>query len=172
MTFDTDINRYELYAQIAPYSGYTFGYGFVHTDREIYPNVEFDLVVPIFLKKTYDYYEYVDVKRDNTIIPLNRQEVNPFFIELSFFDDVDRVGLQNGYQLTNSMVEFIKTRRSDMSTMTNQEVREWFNNYGFFELPWNKGQSNETTLAEIENQGILLNTITGRAKLFNIAINT
>lgn len=112
MTFDTDINKYEVYAQIAPATAYTFGYGFVHTDRNVYPNLEFDVYIPLFLKKTYDYYEYVDVKRDEAIVPLNRQEVNPYFIELSFFDGVDRVGLQNGYQLTNSMVEFIRTRRS------------------------------------------------------------
>jgi hypothetical protein len=70
------------------------------------------------------------------------------------------------------MVEFIRTRRSNVINMTDQQLREWFNNYGFYELPWNKGDSNETTLAEIETYGILLNTITGRAKLFNITINT
>lgn len=172
MIFDTEINRYELFAQTAPYSAYTFGYGFVHSDREIKPWSEFDLVLPVFLKKTYDFTEYVDVKKDEEIIPISRQEINPFFIELSFFDDVERVGLQNGYQLTNSMVEFIKTRRSDLTGMSNQEIRAWFNDYGFYELPWNKGQSNETTLIEIENQGILLDTITGRAKIFNININT
>jgi hypothetical protein len=172
MIFDTDINKYELYAQIAPTTAYTFGYGFVHTDRKIYPNIEFDVFIPLFLKKTYDYYEYVDVKKDETIVPLNRQEVNPYFIELSFFDNVDRVGLQNGYQLTNSMVEFIRTRRSDLNGYTDQGIREWFDTYGFYELPWNKGQANETTLAEIETNGILLNTITGRAQLFNIDINT
>ena len=172
MTFDTDINKYEVYAQIAPTTAYTFGYGFVHTDRKIYPNIEFDIHIPIFLKKTNDYYEYVDVKRDETIIPINRQEVNPYFIEFSFFDNVDRVGLQNGFQLTNSMVEFIRTRRSDLNGYTDQQIREWFDRFGFYELPWNKGQANETTLAEIETNGILLNTITGRAQLFNIDINT
>ena len=172
MTFDSEINRYELYAQIAPNSAYTFGYGFVHTDREVRPNSEFDLVVPIFLKKTSDYYEYVDVKRDDKIAILNRQEINPFFIELSFFDDVDSVGLKNGYQLTNSMVEFIRTRRSDLTGMIDQEVRVWFDNFGIYQLPWNKGESNETTLAEIETNGILMNTIIGRAQLFNIEINT
>jgi hypothetical protein len=172
MIFDTDINKYELYAQTTPLSSNTLGYGFVHTDRNVYPNVEFDVFLPVFLQKTYDYYEYVDVKRDDTIVALNRQEVNPYFIELSFFDQVQRVGLQSGYQLTNSMVAFIRTRRSDLSNMTDQQVREWFDKYGFYELPWNKGQANETTLAEIETQGILLNTITGRAQIFNITINT
>ena len=172
MIFDTDIDRYEIYAQVAPDTGYTFGYGFVHTNREVYPNIEFDVFIPVFLKKTYDYYEYVDVKKDDTIIPLNRQEVNPYFIELSFFDDVDRAGLKNGYQLTNSMVEFIRTRRSDLVGYSDQQIREWFDKNGFYELPWNKGQANETTLAEIETNGILLNTITGRAQLFNIDINT
>ena len=42
MTFDTDINKYEVYAQIAPTTAYTFGYGFVYTDRKIYPNIEKD----------------------------------------------------------------------------------------------------------------------------------
>jgi hypothetical protein len=172
MTFDTDINKYELYAQTTPLSSNTLGYGFVHTDRKVYPNVEFDLFLPIFLQKTYDYCEYVDIKRDEAIIPLNRQEINPYFIELSFFDDVNAVGLKNGYQLTNSMVDFIRTKRSDLGSMTNQEVREWFDKKGIYELPWNKGTSNETTLAEIETNGILIDTIIGRAQLFNITINT
>lgn len=172
MVFDSEINRYEVYAQTSPYSAYTFGYGFVHNNRQVMPNIEFDVYISIFLKKTYDYYEYVDVKRDETIVPINRQEVNPFFIELSFFDDVNRVGIKSGYELTNSMVDFIRTRRGDISNFTDQEIREWFDKYGFYELPWNKGQSNETTLAEIETNGILLDTITGRAQLFNITINT
>lgn len=172
MIFDTDINKYELYAQTTPLSSNTLGYGFVHTDRNVYSNVEFDLFLPVFLKKTYDYYEYIDIKKDDTIIPLNRQEVNPYFIELSFFDNVNSVGLKNGYQLTNSMVAFIRTRRSDLSSMNDQEVRAWFDSYGIYQLPWNKGESNETTLAEIETHGILMNTIIGRAQLFNITINT
>lgn len=172
MIFDTDINKYELYAQTTPLSSNTLGYGFVHNDRNVYPNVQFDVFLPVFLKKTYDYYEYVDVKRDDTVVALNRQEVNPYFIELSFFDDVNSVGIKNGYQLTNSMVEFIRTRRGDLGGMTDQEIRVWFDNIGIYELPWNRGSSNETTLAEIETNGILMDTIIGRAQLFNITINT
>ena len=172
MIFDTDISKYELYAQPTPLSSNTLGYGFVHIDRNVYPNVEFDLILPVFLKKTYDYYEYVDVKRDSEIAVLNRQDLNPYFIELSFFDNVNSVGLKNGYQLTNSMVDFIRTRRGDLGGMTDQEVRVWFDTYGIYQLPWNKGASNETTLAEIETNGILMDTIIGRAQLFNITINT
>jgi hypothetical protein len=172
MTFDTDIDKYELYAQTTPLSSNTLGYGFVHTDRNVYPNVEFDLILPVFLTKTYDYYEYVDIKKDDKIVVLNRQEVNPYFIELSFFDNVNAVGLRSGYQLTNSMVEFIRTRRSDLNSMSDQAIREWFDKIGIYELPWNRGTSNETTLTEIETNGILMDTITGRAQLFNITINT
>ena len=136
MIFDTDITKYELYAQTTPLSSNTLGYGFVHIDRNVYPNVEFDLILPVFLKKTYDYYEYVDVKRDSEIAVLNRQDLG------------------------------------DLGGMTDQEVRVWFDTYGIYQLPWNKGASNETTLAEIETNGILMDTIIGRAQLFNITINT
>ena len=70
------------------------------------------------------------------------------------------------------MVDFIRTRRGDLGGMTDQEVRVWFDTYGIYQLPWNKGASNETTLAEIETNGILMDTIIGRAQLFNITINT
>lgn len=172
MDFSTDTDKYELYVQTALDSGFTSGYGFVYSDRSVHSGPESDFILPVFLKKTYNYYEYVDVKKDDTILPIQRQEINPFFIEFSFFDDVQRVGLQNGYQLTNTMVEFVKSRRADVSGRTDQEVRQWFNDFGYFELPWNKGSTNETTLAEIENNGILLDTITGKAKIFNITINT
>jgi hypothetical protein len=85
---------------------------------------------------------------------------------------VNSVGIKNGYQLTNSMVEFIRTRRGDLVGKTDQEIRVWFDNIGIYELPWNRGSSNETTLAEIETNGILMDTIIGRAQLFNITINT
>lgn len=172
MILDTNINRYEIYAQTTPVSGHTLNYGFVHSNRQVYSHIEFDIFLPIFLSKTYDYYEYVSVKKDDTIIPIVRQEVNPYFVELSFFDDVSRVGLRDGFQLTNSMVEFIRTRRVDLQNYTNQEIRAWFNNVGIYELPWNRGQSNETTLVEIETKGTLIDTIIGKAQLLNININT
>lgn len=172
MEFNTDINKFEIFAQTTPNSGFTSGVGFVYSNRSVGANPEKDFLIPVFLKKKYNYYEYTDVKKDDTIIPIQRQEINPYFIEFSFFDDIERVGLQNGYQLTNTMVEFIKTRRMDMSGKTDQEVRQWFENYGYYDLPWNKGTSSETTLAEIENNGILLDTISGKAKIFNITINT
>jgi len=172
MNFDTDIEKFEIYAQTTPRTDFPSGYGFVYSDRTVGSNPENDFILPVFLRKTYNYYEYVDVKKDDTIIPIPRQEINPYFIEFSFFDDIQRVGLQNGYQLTNSMVDFIKTRRADISGRTDQDIRIWFENYGYYELPWNKGTSIETTLAEIENNGILLDTIIGKAKLFDITINT
>ncbi len=172
MKFDTDIDKFELYVQTTPITDSSHGYGFVYRDRSVNSNPENDFIVPIFLKKTYNYYEYVDVKKDDTIIPIQRQEVNPYFIEYGFFDDIQRVGIQNGYQLTNTMVDFVRTRRADISGRTDQEIRIWFDSFGYYELPWNKGTSSETTLAEIENNGILIDTISGKAKLFNITINT
>jgi len=171
MSLYDNIDKYEVYAKVAPTTASTFGYGFVHSDHNIYPHIQSDLFFNIFLTKKYDYYEYVDVKRDDKIIPIQRQELNPYFIELSFFDFVDRVGIANGYQLTNSMVQFIRTVRPDLVNKTDSEIREWFDKVGYYELPWNKGQANETTLGMIEDQGILINTIMGRSKIFNIDVN-
>lgn len=172
MSIENKINSYEVYARTTPNSATTFGYSFIHSNGLIGPNIESDLFFNVLLTKTYDYYEYVDIKRDERIIPIERQEVNPYFVELSFFDQVNSVGIKSGYQLTTPMVQFIRTVRADLVNSTDQEIRDWFDKKGYFELPWNRGLSNETTLAQIENQGIILNTLIGRAKIFNITINT
>lgn len=172
MEFSKDLNKFEIYVQTTPVDYFTTGYGFVYSDKSVNANPENDFILPIFLTKKYNYYEYVDVKKDDTIIPIQRQNVNPYFIEYSFFDDVSRVGLKEGYQLTNTMVDFIRTRRADISGSTDQQIREWFDKFGYYELPWNKGTSLETTLAQIEENGVLLDTIIGKAKLLNIDINT
>ncbi len=172
MEQDKEIQKFEIYAQTTPVDDFELGYGFVYSDKSVSHVPEKDFILPIFLRKTYNYLEYVDVKKDTEIIPIQRQQVNPYFVEFSFFDDIDRVGVKNGYQLTNSMVSYIRERRSDVSLMTDQQIREWFDSTGYYELPWNRGSSLETTLIDIEKEGILVDTITGKAQIFKIDINS
>ena len=171
MEFTTEAEKYELYVQTTPYSSFTSGYGFVYSDRSVGVKPENDFTLPIFLKKTYNYYEYVDVKQDDTIVPIERQNINPFFIELSFFENVDSVGVISGSQLTTLMISFIRTRRPDVSAMTDTNIRNWFDITGYYELPWNKGSNTETTISEIENIDPIPSTIRGKANIYNITIN-
>ena len=52
----------------------------------------------------------------------------------------------------------------------NQAIRDWFENIGYWELPWDKGGSFETTLDDIEKVSYLLDTIRGKARILNIDI--
>jgi len=156
-------------------------YAFVQNDKSLglFPPNDFHL--PIFLTKIYDYYKYVDVKKDDTPFYIERQNINPFFIEVDFFSAIFRNGLRQGNQLTIDMIEYIKSRNMSGETGAplssypntisgNQAIRDWFENIGYFMLPWDKGGSFETTLDDIEKVSYLLNTIRGKARLLNIDI--
>lgn len=130
-----------------------------------------DVWVPIFLTRSCDIYEYVDVAKDDTIYTMQRQEINPFFVEFSFFEDVERVKVTDGQDLTSGMINFIKTRRPDVLSMTDAEVKTWFNLYGRNELPWNKGTDTETTLDDITLSVTVTSNVISKARFFNITVN-
>ena len=64
--------------------------------------------LPVLLTRTYDHYEYVNTKRDDTIETIVRQKVNPYFIELDFFNNIDRIFPNNSYDLNQYMYDKIK----------------------------------------------------------------
>lgn len=52
---------------------------------------DFYINVPIYLSyKTHD--EYINIDRDKTTTIINRQNINPFFIELGFFGSIKATG--------------------------------------------------------------------------------
>jgi hypothetical protein len=170
MAHSNEIIKYEYHVQTSKNDDFEFGYGFIHTNRSLQPFPEFELIVPLFLKKTYDYYEYVDIKKSDTILPIQRQEVNPQFIELGFFEGVNSVSIRYGYQLNQSGIEYIKQRRSEVNGYTGEEVRDWYETVGYFELPWIT-DGIETTIENIEEVNISVDTIIGRAGVLGITIN-
>ena len=159
------------------FSIYPSGYGFVQNNKSIGPNPPNDFYLPIFLNKTYDYYAYVDTKVNAVDFNVPRQVVNPYFIEVDFFSTVQRNGLRLGSQLTPNMITYIKSRNMSgetgipLSSYSNANLQTWFTNIGYWELPWDKGGSFQTTLDDIENVDYLMGTIRGKARFNNIDIN-
>lgn len=168
-----NITKFTLFARTSPDSGSTLGYGFVHegTVRQLSDLPQSDFFLPLFLTKTGDYYEYVDVTHDDTIFTMERQQFNPYFIEFEFFDGIKRNKINNGEDLTVAIINYIRLIRTDIATYTNQEIKDWFDSIGRYELPWNKGTSNEVDLDKLDTIGILLQDIISKAKLLDIAIN-
>jgi hypothetical protein len=67
----------------------------------------FNYYLPIMLSRTSEIYEYVDTKKDEKISVIDRQEINPYFIELGFFDEISRIKTNIGSDLTIKMLNFI-----------------------------------------------------------------
>jgi hypothetical protein len=63
---------------------------------------DFYITVPIM--KTVDVDEYVDVAIDPLRLVVNRQLINPYFLELGFFENVDSVKKENSNSI-NSVEE-------------------------------------------------------------------
>lgn len=167
-------NSFTIFVKTSPDSGSTLGYGFVHEGaiRTLEPLPQNDFFIPVFLQKEEDYYEYVDVTHDDTIFKMERQSFNPYFLEFGFFDEIQRNKTNNGEDLTIAMILYIRTVRPDIAALSNAEVKNWFDNIGRYELPWNKGEINETTLDDLDRGTILLQNIISKANFLDIAINS
>lgn len=166
-------NKITLFTNTSPDSGSTLGYGFVHEGaiRTLQAMPQSDFFIPIFLEKTQDYYEYVNVTRDDTIFTMERQVFNPFFLEFEFFDDIKRNKVNNGEDLTLAMIFYIRAVRPDIANLSNIEIKMWFDNIGRYEFPWNKGETNETTLDDLDEATVILQNIISKAHFLGLTIN-
>ena len=169
MTEIDNINKYEIYvdAQFVEPGCWEF----FHSDGNKYGFPELDFHVPVFLTRTYEIYEYVQIDKESEIIPIQRQEFNPFFIEFGFFDTINRNKVNSSNQLTSDMIDFIKSRRSDVFYLSDNDLKKWFDEIGINELPWNKGTSLETTINDIDEVSYIPSHIVSKAKYFNIDVN-
>lgn len=168
-------DKFKIYVNTSPDSGRTSGYGFVwegtnNRHLESYPQSDF--FVPIFITKTESLYEYVDTTHDDTIFVMERQEFNPFFIEFGFFNTIKRNKVNNSDGLTLIMLNYIRAVKTDVSTYSDADLRVWFDTIGRYELPWNPGQSNETTLDTLDRISLISQNIISKAKFYNIDINS
>lgn len=145
---------------------------FVWTDRDKKEFVpEFDFQIPVLLTRTNEVYEYVQIDKDDEIEPIIRQEINPYFHELSFFDSIEQNKVLRGSDLTTPMINKIRDVRPETAEFSNSEVRDWFDQIGINEFPWNKGTSTETTLDDLDVLTLSSDHIISKANYFNIDIN-
>lgn len=172
MVQDTDILKYELFLDARLSSGFTSGYGIyqpTYGTLDAKPEKDFFINVP--LHQTHEIYEYVDVDIDKTIEPIQRQEINPFYLEYMFFDDIARNKINNGAELSNTQLNYIRSVRFDVSFFNDQQLRTWFDAQGKNELPWTSILGNQVTIYDIELAQLNLINIVGKAQFLNIAIN-
>lgn len=165
-----NIQKYVVYADAIPAPGVPGCWKFMHSDRNRYFFPEFDLYLPILLTRSYETYEYIEVSKEEKIIPIQRQEINPYFVEFSFFDTIKRNKVNHGSELTNAMLNFIRLRRLDVSALNDNELKKWFDEVGINEFPWNKGTPEETVLDDIDKSNYLVSHIVSKAKFTGIDI--
>ena len=169
-----NIDKLQIYVNTSPDSGRTEGYGFVWegtNNRQLASYPQNDFFIPVFITKTESLYEYVDITHDETIFTMQRQEFNPFFIEFGFFDTIKRNKANNSSDLTLIMLNYIRAVKPDVSTFSDSDLRIWFDTIGRYDLPWNPGQPNETSLDTLDKISLISQNIISKAKFYNIDIN-
>lgn len=130
-----------------------------------------DFWLNVCLHKTYENLDYVDIQKDDRIQKIDRQEINPFYLEYAFFDNIRRNKINNGSELTDTMVNFIVSQRPDIQELSPDQVREWFDNAGKNEFPWRSPFGGKITIDDIEKSQIVLTNIVSKANVLNIEIS-
>lgn len=165
-----DIIKLELLIQTYQDSGFTKGYGIVWSDGYIDENPQNDFWITLPLKKTYEIIDYANIDKDKTIQKIERQEINPYFIEYSFFDQIVRNKINNGSELTDAQILYIKSIRIETVLFSQEEMIEWYDNIGKNEFPWILPNGEKITEKEIEKQDFNLNSIISKADYLNIKV--
>jgi len=157
------------------------GYGFIHQNgnkRTLDSFPQYDFYLPVFITKTGNLLEYVDIAFDETEFIMQRQEINPYYIEFEFFDTIKRNKVNDGADLNSLMISFIRSERPDVSasfplddTLSTwpftEGLRHWFDNYGRYEFPWEGGVG----LDDIDKVALVNENIISKAFFQNIDIN-
>ncbi len=95
-----------------------------------------DFYINIFLTKTCEIFEYVDTQRDDKIFVVDRQRINPFYINFGFFNTVQRIKVNNSSDLTLMMKHFLNINYTDSISNFpyNGDVSYWFDDIGYNQL--------------------------------------
>lgn len=166
-----NIEHRQIYIECDLVTGTTDSWIFTHKDRTQHLVPEFDFWIPILINRSYKNFEYVSVDIDESIDVIERQNVNPYFVEFSFFDSIQTHTPVKGSNLTASMVSYIKENKPELSGSTSQEVKEWYDITGFNSLPWEGVSGNKITSNDISTASTTSSQTVSKANYFNIDIN-
>lgn len=78
--------------------------------------------VDVLLTKTFELMDYVDVKKDEKIYTINRQEFNPYFIDFGFFSTTNRVKINNGNDLNTDMINYLRQKYATESIVDSYQI--------------------------------------------------
>ena len=147
---------------------------------------ESDYYIRFPLKKSMRNIDYSNVDIQENVESIERQNFNPYFIEIGFFQGIKRNKVSLGEQLTSAHINFIRDRRPDINTKfssgntfsvggldvsADERIRIWFDELGRNEFPWNKGGDRETVLNDLDLVLINNENIVSKASLYPIDIN-
>lgn len=191
------IEKYQVYADFVPVtggtvenatstSGETISFKIRHPDGSLKEFPPSDFFINLSLNKQNKIDQYIDISQQDNIEKLQRQQINPFFIEFSFFDSIKRNKINKGKDLSKQHIDFIREKRPDINALYpqneifsiggeeldgNDRIRLWFNQIGKNELPWNEGSEDEVTINDLDKLIPNVQNIISKADLFNININ-
>jgi len=167
-----NIQKFKIFARTTPTDD-VGGYKFVHEGnvRTAQSTPQFDFFIPLMLTRTGSLSEYVEIFRDTSIYKIERQEVNPWFLEFSFFDSIKYNKPTVGSGLTQVVIDYIRRAMPETESMNNDQVRVWFDTVGYNDLPWYKGQSNEITADFLDKLSLNNEDIVSKAFFRKIDIN-
>lgn len=93
-----------------------------------------DSYINVLLTKTCEIYEYVDVKRDEKIYTVDRQLINPYYINFDFFNTVKRIKVNTSNDLTQDMINYLDaTYWGSISQYSSSPapILTWFDEIGY-----------------------------------------
>ena len=93
-----------------------------------------DIFVNLLLTKTSEIYEYVDVKKDEKTYSIDRQLINPYYINFGFFSSVSRIKLNSSLDLNLQMKNYLNTTYTNsvaLYSASTQPVEAWFDDIGY-----------------------------------------
>jgi hypothetical protein len=141
-----------------------------------------DVYINVFLTKTYEINDYVDIQKDENIYVIDKQNINPYYLSFGFFDSIDRIKINSSNDLTNNMINYLNTAytSSIYSDRYKGDTLKWFNDVGYNELINDKQiKIDEVTGKKIEENGLdkleqldaNINNIISKSFYFPIDIN-
>lgn len=141
-----------------------------------------DIYINLFLFKSFEINDYVNIKKDESTYEIERQLINPFFIELDFFNDIKRIKINKNTDLTENMKSILLSSYTETinNSIYNGNVENWFSDIGYNILinettskidPVTGKKTTENGIDKLEKSELHVDSITSKAYFFPISIN-